>query len=160
MSDDPISQALGLPAPEPEEKKDLAVKIASSDGNNDYEFARSNLYELIKNGMFALEDLCTIAKAGESARAYEVVSTMISTLASANKDLLELAKKRQEVEGKGAHQGEGPVAGQPGLVLTTADLAAMMKERFGIDSRRIQIAAPQVIEGEATEVKKNDSTPG
>ena len=59
-------------------------------GGDDYEFARSNFYNVIEKGTIALEEMMQVAKAGESPRAYEVISTLMKTLVEANKDLVSM----------------------------------------------------------------------
>jgi hypothetical protein len=66
--------------------------------NNDYEYARRNLYDVIEKGQSALEDIIDIAKQSESARAFEVATNLMKTMVDANKDLLELAKKKKELD--------------------------------------------------------------
>ena len=65
---------------------------------DDYEYARTNLYGVIEKGTNALEDILDIAKQSESARAFEVATNLIKTMVDANKDLLQLAKTKKEIE--------------------------------------------------------------
>lgn len=65
---------------------------------DDYEYARKNLRTLIDNGKDVMENLAFLAKEGESPRAYEVIGQMIKTLADTNKDLLNLAKAKKEIQ--------------------------------------------------------------
>ena len=102
MSDDSISKALGIDPPEPQ--SNLALQIVDPNKNNDYEFARANLFQLAQSGMFALEDLLMIAKAAESARAFEVVSTMMKTLVETNLAIMDLAKKRKHAFAIAVHR--------------------------------------------------------
>ena len=156
MSDDSISKALGIDPPEPQ--SNLALQIVDPNKNNDYEFARANLFQLAQSGMFALEDLLMIAKAAESARAFEVVSTMMKTLVETNLAIMDLAKKRKDIEGKGAHTGEGSVTNTTNQVFigSTAELQAMMK-KHGINARGLHIPKDDIIDGEVIEVKPDDS---
>lgn len=99
---------------------DLTPKIAT----DDYEFARSNLYDLINKGSHALEDIIDVAKQSESPRAFEVVTNLLKTMVDANKDLLELAKKQKQLEDD---KDEGPKTVNNNLYLTSADLLKMIK---------------------------------
>lgn len=65
---------------------------------DDYEYARKNLRSLIDNGKVAMENLTFLAKEGESPRAYEVIGQLIKTLSETNKDLLDLAKKKKDIQ--------------------------------------------------------------
>jgi hypothetical protein len=69
-----------------------------SEVEDDYEYARKNLRSLIDNGKDVMENLSFLAKEGESPRAYEVIGQMIKTLADTNKDLLNLAKAKKEIQ--------------------------------------------------------------
>ena len=47
----------------------------------DYVQVRKNLYDLIETGKDAVANILDVAKAGDSPRAYEVVSQMLKTVA-------------------------------------------------------------------------------
>jgi hypothetical protein len=66
---------------------------SNSDVDDDYQYARENLYNVIERGSDALNTLVELANQSESPRAFEVVGTLIKTLTDANKDLLEIQKK-------------------------------------------------------------------
>lgn len=88
-----ISATLGLsplPSVEPE-----VVEIENVD--SDYEFARANLIKVIEKGSDALEGILNVAEMSQHPRGYEVVATLIKTMADANKDLLELSKRKKEL---------------------------------------------------------------
>ena len=117
---DVIGQTLNLPDLPRSKITDLTPKIAT----DDYEFARSNLYDLINKGSHALEDIIDVAKQSESPRAFEVVTNLLKTMVDANKDLLELAKKQKQLEDV---KDEGPKTVNNNLYLTSADLLKMIK---------------------------------
>lgn len=75
-----------------------AKPVATSEVENDYEYARKNLRTLIDNGKDVMENLAFLAKEGESPRAYEVIGQLIKTLADTNKDLLNLAKTKKDIQ--------------------------------------------------------------
>jgi hypothetical protein len=74
--------------------------------------------------MEALEQLIDIADQSQHPRAYEVISTLINTIVSANKDLLDLSKKKKEIAA--SDKKEGPQTINNNLILTTADLQKML----------------------------------
>lgn len=118
---DVIGQSLNLSAlPVKSRITDLAPKIAT----DDYEFARSNLYDLINKGSHALEDIIDVAKQSESPRAFEVVTNLLKTMVDANKDLLELAKKQKQLQDE---KDDGPKTVNNNLILTSAELLKMIK---------------------------------
>jgi predicted house-cleaning noncanonical NTP pyrophosphatase (MazG superfamily) len=90
----------------------------------DYDYVRANLKEVIEHGQDALENLIDIADQSQHPRAYEVISTLINTIAAANKDLMEIAKKKKELTAE--DKKEGPQTINNNLILTTADLQKLI----------------------------------
>lgn len=86
------------------EKKDLSptVNVDTTDLTSDYNYSRDQYHNLIEKGNDALEDLLSIAKEGESPRAFEVVTQLINSLSATTKELLVLQKTLKEVEGSKA----------------------------------------------------------
>ena len=71
----------------------VTTNVVEEDAN----FARSNIRELITKGNQAMDQLLAVAKESEHPRAYEVAATLIKSLADMNKDLLDLQKKRKDL---------------------------------------------------------------
>ena len=127
---DLIGPALGI---EPYEEKGKIIDvlpIIKAEKNNDYEYARSNLYNVIEKGQTALDDILDVAKQSESARVYEVATNLIKTMVDANKDLLALQKARKELE-----RMEEPVENKKTVtnnnlfVGSSAELLKMIKDK-------------------------------
>jgi hypothetical protein len=106
MSDEKISEALNINY-EPSikeitvDKKELQrIKREKRENllNSDFESARNNINEMIHSGMEAMDGIMKVAAAGDSPRAYEVVSMMLKTLSEMNKDLIDLHKKANDAE--------------------------------------------------------------
>lgn len=97
---------------------------------NDYEYARENFYNVIEKGTMALEDMLDVAKASEHPRAYEVVSTLMKTLVDANKDLVEMGKKKAQDE----QPKDQPVTNNNLFVGSTAELQQLLKDMRNDDS--------------------------
>jgi hypothetical protein len=74
-----------------------AVVEVNDDVETDFAFARTNVKDLIKQGSAAVSNILEVAKASEHPRAYEVAATMLKTMADMNKDLLDMQKKRQDL---------------------------------------------------------------
>lgn len=92
---DSISQALNLtPMPLPVAKPAVVVDQIE----DDYEYARGNIIATIEKGREALDGIIDVATLGQNARAFEVAAGLVKTMVDANKDLLELTKKRKEIE--------------------------------------------------------------
>ncbi len=66
--------------------------------DTDYVTVRKNLYDLINTGKDAVANILDVAKAGDSPRAYEVVSQMLKTVADMNKDVLEVHDKVKKIK--------------------------------------------------------------
>jgi hypothetical protein len=71
--------------------------VSSNQVEEDANFARSNMKDLITKGNQAMDQLLAVAKESEHPRAYEVAAGLIKNLADMNKDLLELQKKRKDL---------------------------------------------------------------
>lgn len=95
-NNDPIGQALDLA---PIESKPLK-KVEDTQVRDDFEYARGNLLSIIEKGNEALDGILDVASMAQHPRSYEVAATIINSLAAANKDLLELSKRRKELEGE------------------------------------------------------------
>jgi aminoglycoside phosphotransferase family enzyme len=99
MSDDPISNALGLtPMPKSNTVETIIAKAHDDSAKNDFELARTNVHELIQNGSEAIDKLSEIASASQHPRAFEVLAKLMDTVLQANKDLLELQQKIREID--------------------------------------------------------------
>jgi hypothetical protein len=67
---------------------------------DDAEFARQNIRTLIAKGNDAASHIVEIAKQSEHPRAFEVAANMLKNLADMNKDLLEIQKRKQDLQPK------------------------------------------------------------
>ena len=65
---------------------------------DDAEFARTNIRELISKGNTAIDNLLLVANQSEHPRAYEVAAGLIKNLADLNKDLLEIQKRKRDLD--------------------------------------------------------------
>jgi hypothetical protein len=104
-------------------------KDQSKDIQTDYEYARSNLYQVIEKGSYALDSLLELAKASEHPRAFEVVGQLTKTLVDANKDLLAIQKQVKELK-KEEEKNDDPkqITNNNLFVGSTADLLKMIKD--------------------------------
>jgi hypothetical protein len=99
---------------------------STSDTEIDFEFARQNMKTLIGQGNLAVEHIISVAKATDHPRAFEVVATLMNTVAGMNKDLMAIRKVKQDVTGeKKASQINVDKAV---FVGSTADLIRQIKE--------------------------------
>ena len=118
-----------------EETKDLPAiqkETKEEDIENDYDFARKNLYDVIGKGTDALDHLIELAKVSEHPRAFEVVATLSKTLMDANKDLLNIQKKVKDLQKEEEEKG-GDVKNVTNALFvgSTADMLKMLKDEEG-----------------------------
>ena len=101
-------------------------KAAQDNIVDDYEYARGNMIAVIEKGQEALSGILDVAGMSQHPRSYEVVATLVKAVADANKDLLELAKKRKDIE---KVDNGGPQTVNNNLYLgSTADLLKLLKD--------------------------------
>jgi len=70
----------------------------SKDIKDDYEFARSQFYNLSEKGNEAIDLMMDLARESEHPRAFEVLSTAIKQNAEVADKLMKLHKERKDVE--------------------------------------------------------------
>lgn len=75
----------------------VVEKKATTQTEADFEYARENMMEVINKGQEALFDLMDVARQSQHPRAYEVLATMMNTMVSASKDLLDLQAKKKKI---------------------------------------------------------------
>lgn len=110
----PLPDALGgaavpvVPSPGETHQTNLPAVPAV---NQDFEMARENLLTIVKTGMDSITKLSQIADQSQHPRAFEVLSNLMKTMMDAQKDLLDLRKKNQELnvsEGSGQPAPSAP----------------------------------------------------
>jgi len=109
-----------------------APEELSDDAQEDFAFARSNIRNLIKQGTGAVDNILEVARESEHPRAYEVVSTLIKTMAEMNKDLLDIQKKKKELVGGSTTKNQDNQTinvDKAVFVGSTTDLIKQMKEK-------------------------------
>jgi len=80
------------------EANEILLTGAEEKLDKDYSTVRKNLYELIETGKDAVENILNVAKAGDSPRAYEVVSQLLKTVSEMNKDVLDVHDKAKKIK--------------------------------------------------------------
>ncbi len=128
--DDKISDFLEL---EPLEQDITTAKALVKDSKleNDFEYARGNLYQVIENGSVALNDLLQVAQQGQHPRAYEVVATLVRTLSDANMTLMDITKKKQDITNDEGGKKEDPnTVNNTLFVGSTGELQKLIKKQM------------------------------
>ena len=94
---DPISKALDI---EPIQGEVVPVDEpkVNPEMENDFKYARENLYNIIERGSDALNGIVDLAQQSQHPRSFEVVADLVRTLSTANKELLDLQKKMKDLQ--------------------------------------------------------------
>lgn len=126
QNNDTIAQSLNL-TPLNQTKVVVQNKNEPST-DNDYEYARTNLYDIIEKGQEALTGILDVANMSQHPRSYEVAANLIKTLSDVNKDLLQLAKSKKEIDKQS--EKENPQTINNNLFVgSTSELQKMLKAK-------------------------------
>lgn len=116
----------------------------NKDQEDDYRLARRVLRNLIVKGNDAIEEISQIARQNESARGYEVVSTLIKTVADTTKDLYNVQKMTKDLKGPDPETDprrkntEGNISVENAVFVgSTAELLSAIKKKQEDDQKVI-----------------------
>lgn len=114
-------------------RKDITTAnqiVKDSKIEDDFEYARGNLYQVIEHGSNALSELLEVANQSQHPRAFEVVATLVRTLSDANMTLLDLTKKKVEINTE-KEGGKNPNTVNNNLFVgSTGDLQKLIKKQI------------------------------
>lgn len=96
---------------------------------SDFGIARNNIKNLLSKGDSAIDNLIKVAEESEHPRAYEVVATLMKTMADLNKDLLDLRKKKQDISGIKPVETNQTNIDKAVFVGSTTDLIKLLKDK-------------------------------
>ena len=98
--------------------------------DNDFQYARENLYDIIEKGRDAMEELLEIAKAEESPRAFEVFGQLLKNMTDSQETLMDLHQKKQKLENAGERQEVTQAQNITNALFvgSTADLLKLVKK--------------------------------
>ena len=68
--------------------------------DDDYNYSRDTYYELVEKGKHSLELMIEVARESEHPRAFEVLSGMIKNISDVNDRLMDLNKKKKDIDKK------------------------------------------------------------
>lgn len=107
-----------------------------SESEDDTDFSRENLRELITIGTRSSGDLYHLAQSSQNAKVYSALTEMIKATAQANRELLEVKKIAKEISNTTPEGESGPNTVNQNLIvtMTTTDLANMVKSLANGDS--------------------------
>lgn len=98
---------------------------------DDAEFARSNIRDLIQKGNTAIDNLLQVANASEHPRAYEVAAGLIKNLGDLNKDLMEIQKRKKDLDPTQSKNNATTNIDKAVFVGSTTELVKFLKSNKG-----------------------------
>lgn len=98
---------------------------------DDAEFARSNIRDLIQKGNTAIDNLLQVANASEHPRAYEVAAGLIKNLGDLNKDLMEIQKRKRDLDPTQSKNNATTNIDKAVFVGSTTELVKFLKSNKG-----------------------------
>jgi hypothetical protein len=109
--------------------KEIVEVIQSETGKDqedDYNLTRNTLRNLIRKGDLAMEDM---ARESESPRAYEVLSTMMKTVADMTTQLYDIQKKKKDLLAEKGRPAQDNITVEKAVFVgNPAELLKKMKE--------------------------------
>jgi hypothetical protein len=72
--------------------------MSDNQKDDDYEYTRETLYDLIEKGREGIEEMIEVARQSEHPRAYEVLATLIKDTAATSEKLMDLHRKIQHLD--------------------------------------------------------------
>ena len=105
-------------------RKDQLKKVDKDEVQDDYEYARGNLYLLVDKGQEAVNGALDLAMSSDHPRAYEVAGQLIKHVGDVADKLMALQKDKKAVKEESAKK---VVTNNSLFVGSTADLQKMLK---------------------------------
>jgi len=130
---DAIDKALSVKTEIANSNKPKRVKEIQDDPTKDYEYSRTQFYNLIEKGQEAVDGILDVAGDSQHPRAYEVAGQLIKHIADTTDKLVDLQKKMKDLdEDKTVKQ----VTNNSLFVGSTADLQKMLKANGLMDKNK------------------------
>ena len=120
-----IVESVSEVTPEPEVKKPPKKVETIDQVQDDYEYARGNLYQLVDKGQEAVNGALDLAMSSDHPRAYEVAGQLIKHVGDVADKLMALQKDKKAVKEESAKK---VVTNNSLFVGSTADLQKMLKD--------------------------------
>ena len=106
----------------------------TTDAEEDYNLARENLKSLLNKSDEALDHMMQVASEAEHPRAFEVLAGMFKTSADMTSQLIDLQKKRHELDKLNNEPTQSGVTNNNLFVGSTAELQKMLTKKEDNDS--------------------------
>ena len=97
ITSSPTNKNLTIIDDEQQQQPSSSTLSNNDDAIEDYRLSRKTFRNLIKQGNDAIDELSEISKQSEHPRSYEVLATLMRTVADTTKDLFDLQKKTKEL---------------------------------------------------------------
>ena len=120
-----IVESVSDVTPQPEVPKPPKKVDGKDEVQDDYEYARSNLYLLVDKGQEAVNGALDLAMSSDHPRAYEVAGQLIKHVGDVADKLMALQKDKKNVKEESAKK---VVTNNSLFVGSTADLQKMLKD--------------------------------
>jgi hypothetical protein len=112
--------------PKPKKKTEKIVDI-EKDIQKDYEYSRSQLYDVIEKGQEALSGILDVANNTDHPRAFEVAGQLVKSVSDATEKLIALQQKMQDLE-EGPKKKQSVTNNNALFVGSTAELQKLIKQ--------------------------------
>jgi hypothetical protein len=98
--------------------------------NEDFDYIRSNLKEIIESTKDSVSTMASIAESTEAPRAFEVLGSLIKTMVEANRELLDIQVKLKNIKDKETTDKKGETKNINNTMFfgSTSELQKMIKE--------------------------------
>jgi hypothetical protein len=125
---DKLSDALDIEPIDLENNMEIIdIPQIKSTIEDDAEYARQNIRDLIDKGSIAIDNLLHVAKDSQHPRAYEVAANMLKNLTDMNKDLMEIQKRKKELSPVETQNAKNINVDKAVFVGSTAELVKFLK---------------------------------
>ena len=118
-----LTENVSIAKPPIERKK---VDSTNNDVDNDYIYARENMYNIIERGQDAIDELLQEARDSGNARMFEVLGQLIKTVGEQNQNLVNIHKQLKDIK-KEVDSVPNKVTNAL-FVGSTSDLQKMLKD--------------------------------
>lgn len=128
----------------PVAQEDSLPAVQDTELDKDFELAKSNIKELIDKGSKSVDEILLIASQSDHPRAFEVAAAFLKQLTDMNKDVLELYKKKREIE-----KANGIPAQEAGVINNTQNIV------FSGSTYDLQKQLAGIVDAEVEEIKED-----
>jgi Terminase DNA packaging enzyme. len=104
--------------------------MSKNDIEDDYEYARSQYYDLAEKGNEAIDLMLELARESEHPRAFEVLAGMLKQNAELADKLMDLQKKKKDINKIDTPRLDAPVTNNNLFVGSTTELQKMLAAKM------------------------------